>query len=92
MRERMKIYCTSRNRGPSWNAESVRIAYLGTSVKEAEKAVGNFEPFQKDEDHFPKNYPDRYSAIPRDIIDWDLIQFYMCGGRWCSIVMFDLEV
>lgn len=64
---------------------------MGTSITDAEKAVGEFSIYQRDQDHFPKNYPDRYSAIPRDVVDWEIIQFYLCGNRWCSIIMFDLK-
>lgn len=84
----MHLYCTSKNRGPSWNSDSVQMLYLGTSIEKAEKAVGKFSQYAKEEKDFPKNYPESYSALPRDT-KREMIQYYMADGWWYSIEMMD---
>lgn len=86
----MLIYATSRNTGPSYQADPIRLLYLGTSVEEAEKAVGEFVRYQRPKDDFPKSFKHIYSALP-DSIDWEMIQWFMADGWWYSIVMFELE-
>lgn len=85
----MRVYCTSRNTGPSWSSDPVHMVYLGTSVKEAEEAVGDFSKYQKEE--FPNTQTMKsYCALPRHI-EFEMIQFYMADGWWYSIVMFELN-
>jgi len=86
----MWVYCTSKNKGPSWNDDPVRMMYVGTSVKDAEAAVGDFSKYQKDEKDFPKNYPELYSALPLDF-EREMIQFYMADGWWYSIERFQFK-
>lgn len=85
------IYATSKNTGPTWTgSDPVTLVYLGTSVEEAEVAVGNFTRYAKTEDKFPVNFLHIYSAIPRNYVEWELIQYYMADGWWYSIVRFQL--
>jgi hypothetical protein len=86
----MRVYCTTKNTGPSWRSDPLQILYLGTSVKAAEEAVGKFTKYAKEEKDFPVNYPHVYSAIPEEI-ERELIQFFMVDGWWYSIVMFELH-
>ena len=87
----MRVYATTKNSGPTYGRDPLTLVYIGTSVEEAEKAVGDFVKYQKPEEKFPTNYLHIYSAIPRDVVKWDLIQYYMADGWWYSIVMFELE-
>lgn len=83
----MRVYCTSKNAGPERSGPD-SVLYLGTSVKEAEAAVGEFTRYQNS---LPAQDRIRYySALPREI-DWEMIQFFMADGWWYSIVMFELE-
>jgi hypothetical protein len=86
----MLVYCTSKNTGPSYQSDPVHMLYLGTSIKEAEAAVGDFVKYQKDETGFPVNYPEHYSAIPRKM-EREMLQFFMADGWWYSIVMINIE-
>lgn len=86
----MRVYCTSKNRGPSWAEDPITMLYLGTSMHEAEQAVGDFKKYKKSKDKFPINYPNSYSAIPATM-EREMIQYFMADGWWFSIVMFDLE-
>lgn len=84
----MIVYAVSKNTGPSWQSDPVHLVYLGTSVKEAEEAVGNFQKYAKTE--FPKTYPEAYSALPRTL-EREMIQYFVADGWWYSIEMFKLE-
>jgi hypothetical protein len=66
------------------------MLYLGTSVSEAEQAVGDFDKYAVGESRFPQNFPNAYSAIPATM-ERELIQFFTVDGWWYSIVMFDLN-
>lgn len=83
------IYCTSKNLGPESDSSSIML-YLGPSVEEAEKAVGSFTKYQKEEKDFPTNYLDIYSAIPRNM-ERELIQYFTADGWWYSIVRFKFD-
>ena len=84
----MKIYATSKNTGPSWSNDPVHLLYLGTSIKEAEKAVGEFAKYEIDETDFPTRFI--YSALPRSVIH-QIARFYTADGYWFSIAEFELE-
>lgn len=87
----MQIYCVSKNTGPTWSGpDPVHMVYLGTSIKEAEEAVGTFTQYQKEKDRWPVNYLDIYTALPRGM-EFEMIQYFMADGWWYSIVMFTLE-
>lgn len=79
----MKVYCTTKN-------DPLKLVYLGTSVAEAEAAVGDFSKYQKPKEKFPVNFLDTYSVVPT-ILNWELIQYFAADGWWYSIVMFDLS-
>lgn len=85
----MKIYCTTRNAGPSWHSDALFMKYLGTSIEDAEAVVGDFSRYQKDETHFPIEFPKPYSALPKNI-KWEMVRYYSADGWWSSIVMFEL--
>lgn len=86
----MRIYCVSKNTGPSYQSDPVRIVYLGTSISEAEEAVGNMSKYQREPSQFPTNYPELYTGLPKNI-EYEMIQYYAADGWWVSIVMFTLE-
>lgn len=86
----MYVYCTSKNFGPESNIPP-KVLYLGTSVKAAEEAVGDFEKYYREEPEFPRRFPESYSAIPRDVVHWEMIQYYSADGWWVSIVIFELK-
>lgn len=83
----MYVYCTSGNLSSS----VPQIMYLGASVNEAEKAVKDFERYYREEKDFPRNFLDTYSAIPKSLINWEMIQWYAADGLWVSIVVFELK-
>lgn len=87
----MIVYCTSRNNYRFDESDTVDMVYLGTSVGDAEKAVGKFLNYIVGVGRFPaNNFRDAYCALPPEI-PREMIQFYMSGGQWYSIVMFDLK-
>jgi len=88
----MIIYAVSRNDWAPRN-DIVLLVYLGTSVKNAEESVGNSLRYAKIEREggFPTIVSRKlYSALPQEI-DREMIQFFMHGGQWHSIEMFELE-
>jgi len=80
------LYATSRNLAV--DKQFKKLLYLGEDIKEAEKAVGIFEQYEKSEDLYPRT-PLIFSALPESI-NRELIQFYMTGGWWYSIERFEL--
>ena len=90
----MLIYAVSKNTGPSMSSpDPVHLLYLGTSVREAEDVVGDFQKYAKleREGGFPTVVSRHiYSALPRGL-DREMIQFFMADGWWYSIEMFELE-
>lgn len=87
----MRVYCTSMNNGPDYSSASkVTMLYLGTTLHEAEEAVGDFKKYIQSEADFPKNFSNSYSAIPATM-DREMVKFYSADGWWRSIVMFDLN-
>lgn len=82
------IYCTSKNSGPTWGKDPLLMLYLGTSVKDAEEAVGDFSRYQVEEDRFPRD-PNYYTALSYNL-EKEIIQFYMADGWWYSIFRFKL--
>ncbi len=84
----MKVYCTMKNTFVSMGEDSVRIIYLGGSLKESEEAVGAFRIWK--EKPFPENFLITYPVFP-DKLDLKFIKFYGARGLWYSIVMFELE-
>ena len=86
----MRVYCTSKNRGPSWSEDPITMLYLGTSEHEAKAAVGDFSKYEKAKEQFPRNFPNVYSAIPATM-EREMIHYYMADGWWYSVVMFDLN-
>lgn len=87
----MIVYATS-NSGLDGSKRTASLHYIGTSINEAEKAVGNLSDFQQDDDHFPNQQTRKhYSALPTDM-EREMIQFYICDGWWSSIEMFQMDV
>lgn len=86
----MIVYCVTKNTGPSWQSDPLHLVYLGTSIEDAEKSVGDFTKYQQPESKFPVNFLEVYSVIPK-ILNWELIQYYAADGWWYSIVMFELK-
>ena len=85
------VYCTSRNTGPSYNSDPIHMLYLGTSIEEAEKAVGDFSKYQRPESRWPSpGSRSIYTALP-NVMKKELIQYYMADGWWYSIFMFNLK-
>lgn len=87
----MYVYCTSKQRQNSIG-HNTEILYLGTSVQEAEKAVGDWDQYYVEEKDFPTNFQQLYSAIPKEQVNWEMIQFYFDGAYWVSIVVFELKL
>lgn len=88
----MLVYCTSKNTGPSWSIDPTHMLYLGTSFEEAEKAVGDFVQYRKEEKIFYhlNRIPELYSALPKNI-EWRMVRWYTADGYWYSIVQFYLD-
>lgn len=85
----MKLYCVTKNSGPSWTTDPLTMVYLGTSSQEAYEAVGNFDRYQRTPDDFPQEHLDLYTALPRGT-EFELIEYYMADGWWYTIVLFEL--
>ena len=88
----MLIYSVSKNCGLGENRHAC-LAYLGTSVREAEDVVGDFQKFAKLERQggFPPIVNRKqFSALPKEL-DREMIQFFIYSFRWYSIEMFELE-
>lgn len=86
----MWIYVTSKNTGPSMSLpDPTHLLYLGTSVKDAEEAVGDFQKYAKHPTEFPKSFPESYSALPRKM-KREMIQYFMADGWWYSIERFEV--
>ena len=85
----MRVYCTSKNTGPSWQLDPVYMVYLGTSLDSAVMAVGDFVRYEKGQEELPK-YLKPYTALPENI-SFVFIKYYMADGWWYSIVEFELE-
>lgn len=85
----MIIYATSKNTGPSYTSDPIRLVYLGTSVKEAEEAVGNFDRYAKEAKDFPST-KGWYSALPQGL-DREMIQYFAADGWWYSIEMIEFK-
>ena len=86
----MRVYCTSKNTGPSWQLDPVYMVYLGTSFDEAIAAVEGFVKYETEKDRFPREFADAYTALPRGIAI-TFVRFYAADGWWYSIVEFELE-
>lgn len=89
----MKVYCTSKNSGPTWTGiDPVYLKYLGTSLDEAIVAVGDFVRYERQKDEFPtqSQYLNIYTALPREM-SFILIKYFSADGWWYSIVEFELE-
>lgn len=87
----MKIYCTSKNSGPSWGGDPVYMVYIGTSLDEAREAVReDFRRYEVTPDKFPTRHRHIYSAIPADM-ERDFVVFYDADGWWYSIVSIDID-
>lgn len=85
----MKVYCTTKNSGPSWASDPLFMVYLGISLEEAVITASTFHRYEKGERDFPKRFPEIYSALP-NAINWEMIRFYTADGWWYSIVVFEL--
>ncbi len=83
----MYIYVTSTNNLMGQPTHTARMLYLGTNVRYAEKAVGEYENYQQE--NMP-NQPLIYSALPHDT-KREIIQFYQCGEWWYSIERLDVS-
>ncbi len=83
------MFATSKNTGPSWGSDPVYLEYLGKDINEAEKVVGDFSRYQKDEKDFPKEFPDIYTALPRGM-NFEMMRWYMADGWWYAIHRFKL--
>jgi hypothetical protein len=66
------------------------MLYLGTSIEEAQNAIGDFSKYEQEEKDFPKKFLDIYSALPRKI-EREIVQYFSADGWWYSIVAFNLE-
>ena len=88
----MKVFCTSKNAGPSYSKadSAIIMLYLGTSEKEAMDSVESFHRYEKPRDKWPANNLNTYSALPATI-EREMLAFYTMDGYWCSVVMFDLN-
>jgi hypothetical protein len=82
----MQVYATSKNTGPSYHGDPIRLIYLGSDLQKARESVGTFARYQRE---FNVSYPELYSALPRDI-DWEMVEYFMADGWWYSIVQFNL--
>lgn len=86
----MIVYATSKNSGPTWaGSDPVTLVYLGTSLEDAKKAVGDFAKYHRDK--FIPAFSVSYSAIPRSVVDREIIEYYMADGWWYTIVKFELN-
>ena len=83
----VKVFATTKNSGPSWSSDPLTLVYLGTSLDDAQEAVGDFRKYRREV--FPERSPEIYSAIPR-AIEREWVDYYMADGWWYSIVSFDL--
>lgn len=81
----MEIYVTSKNDGPTMVAERTYVRYIGISLDEAIKAVGEFVKYQHDEKIGEKRYANLYTAAP-DEASPEFVHFYEADGWWYSIV------
>lgn len=86
----MRVYCTSKNTGPSYHSDPIHMVYLGTSVDKAIRAVGKFSKYEKNQSQYPREFMKSFTALPL-AVDSVLIKYYMADGWWYSIVVFDLE-
>jgi len=84
----MRLYCTSKNTGPSYSSDPVYMVYLGPNRDDAIAAVKDFNRYEK----FAviTEYPEIYSALPREI-PREMIKWYEADGWWYSIVSIDFE-
>lgn len=94
----MILYCTSRNTNPysTLSSDCLRVVYLGTSLEEAEKLVGDFRKYEIESNssmHWPtkQRFVDTYTALP-SVIPVEYLKFYSADGYWYSIVKFEFEV
>jgi hypothetical protein len=86
----MILYATSQNTGgvDYSSPTGVRLLYLGTDVKKAEDAVGDFQRYAKEK--FPVGAMAKsYSALPREM-EREIIQFFFADGHWRTIEMFEV--
>jgi hypothetical protein len=88
----MKIYCTTKNSGPSWLDEHKTIVYIGTSHQEAREAVAErFRQYQMPNVSNSRfKFPYMYSALP-DKMPKQIIEFYQADGWWYSICTADIK-
>jgi hypothetical protein len=85
----MLIYATTKNSGPSWHSDPIRLVYLGTSLDDARNAVGEFQQYECPASYWYVKYPETYSAIPASI-ERELVTFCMADGWWYTVVKFNL--
>jgi len=87
----MELYATTKNIGPtSFGPGPLFLVYLGPSLEEARKAVGDFQKYEKPMGAWYKKYPDLYSAIPRRL-PRKFVAYYMADGWWYTIVKINFE-
>lgn len=86
------VYATSKNAIQEFHGpDPVVLLYLGSSMEDALAVVGDLREFEKPPIHFPNSFMHRYSAIPMQYIEWEMIRFWGTEGWWYSIVRFQLK-
>lgn len=86
----MKVYCTSKNSGPSYQSDPVHMVYLGTSLEDAEKEIKKFFKYEKPFAYREGTGKELYSVLP-STINWEMVKWCTADGWWWSIVVFELK-